>query len=69
MAPITAHLWELGSAELRDHGNPHGQDMLLEGKAPKAGEIIKMPHLATTFKVRWWTIYSIILEREGVRSL
>ena len=25
--------------------------MLLNGKAPKAGDIMKMPHLANTFKV------------------
>lgn len=53
MAPITAHLWEKGSAELRDPSNPHGQDMLLNGRAPVAGDIITMPHLATTLKVTW----------------
>ena len=51
MAPIAAHLWERGSAELRDPGNPHGHDMLLNGQAPKAGDIMTMPQLAATFRV------------------
>lgn len=51
VAPIAAHLWELGSAVLRDPSNPHGQDMLLSGQAPRAGDIMTMPQLAATFKV------------------
>ena len=51
MAPIAAHMWEQGSPQLLDPTNPHGRDFLLEGKAPKAGDIMKMPHLAETFKV------------------
>ena len=51
VAPIAAHMWEQGSRELLDPSNAHGGDMLLEGKPPKAGEIMKMPHLAATFRV------------------
>jgi hypothetical protein len=51
VAPIAAHLWEKGSAELCDPTNPHGQDMLLNGQAPRAGEIMTLPNLAATFKV------------------
>ncbi len=51
MAPIAAHMWEQGSKELMDASNAHGGDMLLEGKPPKEGEIMRMPHLARTFRV------------------
>ncbi len=51
MAPIAAYLWKRGSWTLTKDGNTHGRDMLLKGVAPKAGEIMKMPFLANTFKV------------------
>lgn len=74
MAPIAAHLWEKGSAELRDPGNPHGQDMLLGGgQAPKAGDIMTMPHLAATFKVMCgtkggWNGRGVAMETRGGRG-
>ena len=52
MAPIAAHMWELGSPELMDPGNAHGKDLLLEGNPPKTGDVMRMPHLAKTFRVR-----------------
>ena len=53
VAPIAAYLWEEGAAELRNPSNAHGRDMLLpDGNPPRAGDIMKMPHLAATFKVR-----------------
>ena len=52
VAPITAHHWEKGLPDLYSPGNTHGQDLLLGGRAPRAGEIMKMPQLAKTFKVK-----------------
>jgi len=52
VAPVAAHLWGRGSWTLTLPGNNHGKDMLLDGtRAPKAGEIMKLPLLAKTFKV------------------
>ena len=48
VAPLTSLFWQRGSCDL---SNEHGGDMLLDGKAPKAGTIMRMPHLANTFKV------------------
>ena len=52
MAPVTSLLWERGSRDLEDEPNTHGRDLLLGGRAPRAGEVMKMPHLAETFRVR-----------------
>ncbi len=51
VAPVTAHFWSNGSPDLLKPSNRHGGDMLLNGHAPKAGEIMRMPHLANTFRV------------------
>ncbi|XP_006820927.1 glutathione hydrolase-like YwrD proenzyme, partial [Saccoglossus kowalevskii] len=48
--PICAYSWEKGSFLLKDPKNIYGGDMLLNGKAPRVGEIMKMPLLANTFK-------------------
>jgi gamma-glutamyltranspeptidase/glutathione hydrolase len=50
VAPLTALLWESGSCDLQATPNTHGRDLLLGGRAPGAGEIMRMPHLATTFR-------------------
>lgn len=48
---ICAHWWADGSHLLKTPQNPHGKDMLMpDGEAPKAGEIMKMPLLAKTFR-------------------
>ena len=52
VAPVAAHLWGRRSWTLTQPGNAHGTDMLLNGRAPKAGEIMRMPLLAKTFKVK-----------------
>lgn len=49
--PIAAHHWQLGESLLTDPKNRYGGQMLLNGRAPKAGEIMKMPDLARTFRV------------------
>lgn len=51
VAPVTAFHWEWGAADLLDPKNRYGKDMLLSNRAPRAGEIMKMPVLANTLKV------------------
>ncbi|KAL3877327.1 hypothetical protein ACJMK2_035057 [Sinanodonta woodiana] len=47
---ITAHFWNAGTELLLDPVNTFGQDMLLNGRAPRQGEIMRLPLLAKTFK-------------------
>ncbi|XP_051873774.1 glutathione hydrolase-like YwrD proenzyme isoform X4 [Pristis pectinata] len=47
---ITAFHWERGASILQSPGNPHGKDLLIEGRSPKSGQIFKNPLLAQTFK-------------------
>ena len=51
VAPVAAYAWGIGFPDLYRPGNPHGGDLLLNGKAPKAGEVMRMPQLARTFRV------------------
>jgi len=39
--------------DLKDSRNLYGDDLLLNGNAPNAGEIMTMPHLAATLKVSY----------------
>lgn len=48
VSPLTARGWDRGIPKLRS--GPHGDEMLLNGRAPKAGEIMKNPTLAKTFR-------------------
>ena len=50
-----------GSGWLTDPSNKHGKDMLLNGKAPRHGQIMKMPKLALTFKVIEFEFYFCML--------
>ncbi|EPQ32050.1 uncharacterized protein PFL1_00248 [Pseudozyma flocculosa PF-1] len=45
----TAYLWGR-SEKLIKAASPNAEEMLLKGKAPKAGEIMRMPNLARTFR-------------------
>ncbi|XP_061193851.1 glutathione hydrolase-like YwrD proenzyme [Saccostrea echinata] len=47
---LTASFWNKGSYLLTDPNNRYGTDMLLNGQAPKHGEIMRMPHLANTLR-------------------
>ena len=47
--PVAADMWKKGEKCLLH--NKFGRDMLLEGRAPRAGEIMRMPFLAQTFQV------------------
>ena len=51
VAPLTALHWQNGSEDLVAPSNVHGSDMLLGGKAPRVGDIMKMPLLAKTLRV------------------
>ncbi len=49
VAPITAHFWQRGvERQLRSAFN--GQELTINGRAPKEGEIFRNPGLARTFK-------------------
>ena len=48
VAPVTAYHWQRSEELLRNA--PGGHQMLKEGRAPSAGEIMKMPNLAQTFR-------------------
>ncbi|KAK3232581.1 hypothetical protein CYMTET_57085 [Cymbomonas tetramitiformis] len=50
VGPITAHLWEGGLPQLKG-GGPHAVDLMKDGtRAPRAGEIMRNPNLANTFR-------------------
>ena len=48
VAPITALLWAVGSQAL--HASPGGRALLIDGRAPRAGEIFRNPALARTLR-------------------
>jgi gamma-glutamyltranspeptidase / glutathione hydrolase len=50
VAPITAHFWSRG-AERQLKSALNGRELLIDGRAPKAGEIFRNPGLAQTFKI------------------
>jgi len=41
----------VGVKPLQDPKNVHGRDLLIKGRAPRHGEIMRMPHLAQTMRV------------------
>ena len=48
---VAAHHWARGAAKLQAEDNVHGKDMLMsDGSAPAAGDIMRMPYLAETFR-------------------
>ena len=55
-----AHGWESGSYLLKEPTNKYGGAMLKpDGQAPKAGDIMRMPELAATFREVAASIYCI----------
>lgn len=48
VAPITAHFWQVATERLRS--SPGGAQLLVEGRAPKAGERFKNPGMARTLR-------------------
>lgn len=49
VSEITSYSWQK-SETLIKQASPNGREMLLDGKAPLPGQIMKMPHLAETFR-------------------
>lgn len=54
---IAAAIWRKDAACLQDKTNIHGGDMLIDGQPPHEGDVMKMPHLACTFKVCYHQSY------------
>jgi gamma-glutamyltranspeptidase/glutathione hydrolase len=48
VAPLTARLWGLGVPKLKS--GPYAEEMLIDGRAPGAGELMRNPTLARTFR-------------------
>ncbi|PSN55464.1 putative gamma-glutamyltransferase YwrD [Blattella germanica] len=61
--PISHNIWKTGEALLNSRRN--GQELLLNGKAPRAAEIMKLPYMANTLKA----IVEEVLYYGGVLSL
>lgn len=51
VAEVTAHQWANGVSALRDAGKELGGDLLIDGHAPKCGQVFRNPSLAQTLKV------------------
>lgn len=49
VAPITAHAWQAG-AERQLARAPGGEELMVDGRAPRAGEIFRNPGLARTLR-------------------
>jgi gamma-glutamyltranspeptidase/glutathione hydrolase len=50
VAPITSYFWQRG-AERQLHSAPNGNELTIDGRGPKAGEIFRNPNLARTFEI------------------
>lgn len=48
VAPVTAYFWDLG-AQRQLHQAVNGQELTIDGRAPRAGEIFRNPGLVRTF--------------------
>jgi len=48
VAPLTARSWAFGVPKLKS--GPYAEEMLIEGRAPREGEIMRNPTLARTFR-------------------
>ena len=44
VAPLTAEFWSRGVPQLQR--GPHGGEMMIDGRAPRAGEVFRNPNLA-----------------------
>ena len=48
VAPLTSRLWAFGVPKLKS--GPYAEEMLIDGRAPREGEIMRNPTLARTFR-------------------
>lgn len=51
VAEVTAYHWAHCVAALRDAGKELGGDLLIDGHAPKRGQVFRNPAIARTLKV------------------
>lgn len=51
VAEVTAHHWANWVAALRNTGKEVDENLLIDGHAPKSGQLYKNPALAQTLKV------------------
>ncbi|RDB28378.1 putative gamma-glutamyltransferase YwrD [Hypsizygus marmoreus] len=49
VSEIHSHAWQVSEALLKT-ASPNGDEMLLNGKAPLPGQVVKLPNLAQTFR-------------------
>ncbi|TPX36963.1 hypothetical protein SmJEL517_g01006 [Synchytrium microbalum] len=49
VSPISSFIWAVGAGKLRT-GSKYGGELLIDNRAPRAGEIMSMPELAETFR-------------------
>src|SRR5215211_2982908 len=49
VAPITAYSWQRG-AQNQLRSAPNGQELTIDGRGPKPGEMFRNPNLARTFE-------------------
>ncbi|XP_021347302.1 uncharacterized protein LOC110446456 isoform X2 [Mizuhopecten yessoensis] len=47
---VTALIWNKGADSLLTPNNKHGRDLLIDGQAPKYGQVMRLPYLAQTFR-------------------
>lgn len=49
VSPVVARYWDLGAPRLRS-ASPHGGEMLIDGRAPRTGEVWRNPNLGGVFR-------------------
>ncbi|TPX66150.1 hypothetical protein SpCBS45565_g04647 [Spizellomyces sp. 'palustris'] len=49
VSDVAAHLWGTSEKKLKT-GSPNGGELLLNGKAPREGDLMRLPELAETFR-------------------
>ena len=50
VSPLTANWWQEGAEQLLSR-HRHGQELMIHGRGPRAGEVIRLPTLAKTLEI------------------
>ncbi len=50
VSPLTANWWQQGAEQLLSR-HRHGQELMIEGRGPRAGEVIRLPTLAKSLQI------------------